>query len=211
MNHGNFHDLTGRKFGRLTVLSCAGRKKGSYYKWNCRCECGNEKVIFGHSMVRGFTVACGCLGKQALGNATRTHGMTRTKIYQAWKSMIQRCCNRNSTAYPLYGGRGIKVCDRWRRSFECFAMDMGELPEGMTLERMDNNGNYEPKNCCWATRKEQANNRRGAKKIDYCGISLSVPEWARLFSVRASRVYRRLRQGVDFERALFTPSRQREA
>lgn len=156
--------MVGKAFGRLIVLSKAdkvGRSSNAY--WNTVCICGNTSVVRGDSMRDGSIKSCGCLKKESAmfvkhGCSTRA---VRTPEYMAWGSMIQRCENPNNPRYPNYGGRGIKVCDRWRNSFQDFLEDMGEKPhESLSLDRINNDGNYKLANCRWATINEQANNQR---------------------------------------------------
>lgn len=157
-------DLTGQRFGRLMVISKTTSNKYRQSMWLCRCDCGTEKTILGLSLKHGKTTSCGCRNREVASERFTTHGHTRggrTLEYQSWLAMIRRCNNPNEAIYHYYGGRGIKVCERWVNSYENFLEDMGKRPsKNHSLERIDVDGDYEPSNCKWATRTEQALNKR---------------------------------------------------
>jgi hypothetical protein len=150
-------DLTGKRFGRLVVLALHAEK--SRFGWVCRCDCGGERIVRGSDLIRGMSKSCNCLRKEMFAKRSTKHGLCRSRAYQSWKGMKARCFNPRDRAYPDYGGRGITVCERWL-IFENFYADMGERPPGMSLDRINNDGNYEPGNCRWATVAEQLANRR---------------------------------------------------
>ncbi len=171
----NFIDLTERRFGRLLVLQRAPNVNKRTY-WLCRCDCGKSAIVFSGSLSRGFTQSCGCLRREAAREIIETnrppqgsrltHGMAESPEYSSWCAMKKRCLNPNSIRFERWGGRGIRICPQWVNSFETFYADMGPRPTVThSIDRIDNDGNYEPGNCRWATRKEQRKNRRNPKLL----------------------------------------------
>lgn len=164
---GNVIDLTGSRFGRLVVLERDGSLRGEA-AWLCQCDCGRQKTTRGFSLRNGDTTSCGCVQRERTSAANKVHGRRQyvpgtPKTYASWVAMRRRCTEPGNNRYHMYGGRGITVCERWANSFENFLADMGERPDGMTLDRIDVNGNYEQANCKWSTATEQARNRRTSK------------------------------------------------
>lgn len=151
----------GERYGRLVVIARVGKDRHLNYRYLCQCDCGAEKVVNSNSLRTGRTISCGCKRREG------THQQTNTRIYHTWESMKQRCLNPNIPTWRYYGGRGITICDRWL-DFSQFLADMGDRPEGTSLDRIDPDGNYEPGNCRWATMLEQTANKRPHGKTTHC-------------------------------------------
>lgn len=204
-----FQDLTGKSFGRLTVIAYAGSVKSPNGKniptWMVRCECGREKTVRGYDLKSNKSGSCGCYRKEQLLASNVSHGMSDTKTYYIWKTMIQRCTNKKCKSFCRYGGRGIKVCDQWLESFENFFDDMGPAPPYMSIDRFPNNdGNYEPGNCRWATKIQQANNTRTNKFIEFQGERLTISQWSKKTGISEKILSARIRRGWSIEHALTT-------
>lgn len=185
-------DLSGKKFGEWTVTN---EKFGNTYK--CVCSCGTEKIIQSQTIKRGASKSCGCKGK----DWCRRHGMEGTLTYNTWAAMKSRCLNPESNLYANYGGRGIKIHDSWH-DFINFYKDMGDKPKGMSLDRIDPNGNYEPKNCRWASSKEQARNKRNTVYLEYNGERKPLAEWAEIMGIKRKIVEWRIKNGWSIDLAL---------
>lgn len=200
-------DLSGQHFGKLTVEKQVPRpaaltKAGTY--WLCRCDCGTTLVIRRDSLTGGNAQSCGCARIETLRAVRTTHGMSGSSTYIVWCGMIARCENPKEPAYSDYGGRGVTICDRWH-SFEAFFEDMGERPGSLTLDRIDNAGNYAPGNCRWATRIQQARNKRSNRLLTYKGETLPLSEWAERVGVSDVTLWARLNvYKWTLERALTT-------
>lgn len=194
-------DLSGKRFGRLFVVGFAGTDSKRRRLWNCRCDCGNEKIQSYGSLTVSKVQSCGCLTKEKI----TKHGQYKTKIYFVWHSMIRRCKNSTDQAYQDYGQRGIIVSNEWL-DFMAFKNDMGPRPPGASLDRIDVNGNYCKENCRWATALQQANNRRNNIRIQYNGEIKTISEWARSTGISKTALRYRLNSKTwTVARALETP------
>lgn len=201
-------DLTGKRFGKLVVIGLAGivnRKT----QWTAVCDCGNKTIVAGSTLNCGNTKSCGCLRREIglINGANRkTHGMSKTPTYSSWKAMHSRCYKKSDISYRNYGGRGIKVCARWN-SFDIFWADMGTAPEGMSIDREQINGDYEPSNCKWSTNTEQGRNTRVNRIINAFGKSLPLASWAEIYGTKPDTIAKRLDRGFDAETAISKPTR----
>lgn len=201
-----FKDLTGKKFTKLTVLGYAGRDIRNQAMWYCKCDCGKIVKVRGGHLPNKNTSSCGCLQVEKVSEANKIHGHSITgnlsKEYQTWLAMIQRCQNPKNQSYSDYGGRGITVCDRWL-ILSNFLEDMGKRPDGLTLERRENDKGYSKENCYWATRKEQQNNRRVNKFIHYNGEVKTISQWAEIAEINPRTLRNRIfRDSWPIEKAL---------
>lgn len=201
-----FKDLVGVRFERLVVKSYLGlnSSKRKRSQWLCICDCGNEKIATARVLIAGQSRSCGCLTREINVALHTRHGMYQSLEYQSWANAIQRCTNPKTPDYHNYGGRGVKVCERWIQSFENFLSDMGVRPKGCnSLDRFPNPyGDYEPGNCRWANPAQQGVNTRRNVFFDYNGKRLCLSEWARECGIKRPTIEGRLRRGWSFERAI---------
>ena len=201
----------GEKHFRLTLIA-PGRRG----HWICLCDCGTVKEIYCGSIFAGRTRSCGCFKTERDQLNHRTHGHTiyrrATAEYTAWSHIKKRCGNPNDSRYPIYGGRGITICEHWRNSFEAFLSDVGRRPNSKySIERIDTNGNYNPENCKWATQKEQQRNRRNNLILTINGASKTLAEWSEISGIKASCILARKRKlGWPDEKCVFNSVRKKK-
>lgn len=188
-------DLSGHKFGRLTAIEFAGHN-GRYRKWKCRCDCGETLDVLTASLRNGNTRSCGCLKRDTHSLVFRKHGRAGTNVYWLWADMIARCTSPRHQRFSDYGGRGITVCDAWKDSIETFLRDMGPRPIGSSLDRIDNSDGYHPGNCRWASRVQQANNKRNNKIVLIGGEMKTLAEWSRESGVPYHTLKARVASGL---------------
>lgn len=197
-------NLINKRFGRLVVIEYLGRQHHSS-RWKCQCDCGNQIDVNATSLKLGNSLSCGCFRRERMSKINLRHGMSGTPEHKAWDGMLQRCKNPKAKGFSHYGGRGIKVCDRWL-SFEAFIADLGPKPSGAhSLERIDVNGDYDPVNCRWATAKEQCRNKRNNKLVSVNGDSVALSEAAERLGLPYKTLKSRIQKGWDADRALNTP------
>lgn len=205
---GTFLDLTGMKFGRLTILSrhedrIEGNGRKRIY-WDCKCDCGNNTVVCGENLKRGATTSCGCYKRECTSKRASTHRDTNTHLYGIWCSMKARCYNKNTKYYDRYGGRGIDICDQWKNDYESFkdwSVKNG-YSDGLSIDRINNDRGYSPDNCRWISMKEQANNRSSNRLITFQGETHNLTEWAEILNINPKTLFTRLYNGWSVERML---------
>lgn len=175
--------------------------------WQCQCDCGATKVLQASTFTWGGTVSCGCYARESTKARSTTHGLTGTPLYSVWLGMIGRTTYASDPTYARYGGRGIRVCERWR-TFANFFADMSPTYEkGLSIDRIDNDGNYEPGNCRWATDREQQRNKGNNHVIEWRGEARVLADWVDVTGIHESTIRRRLERGWSVERALTAPPR----
>lgn len=198
--------LEGQRFGRLVAVKEVGRTNNGNAKWLCKCDCGGQKVVASYALRIGRTQSCGCI-KAEQNYAKGTHHETGSPIYKLWSCVKNRCYNQNDPKYPQYGGRGITVCDEWKTNYESFrdwCQDNG-YKKGLTIDRVNVNGNYCPQNCRFSTQKVQQNNRTNNHLLSFRGETHTMAEWSDILGIPYRRLEHRINRGWSAERALTSP------
>lgn len=192
-------DLSNQRFGRLTVIERADNS-GHHTRWLCKCDCGQYTKSHTTSLTSGRTKSCGCLGREKANISITTHGGRHTRLYSVWCGMKKRCYTKSYEHYSRYGGRGIKVCDDWRKDFSAFKewASLSGYQDGLEIERIDNDANYSPDNCRWSTRTEQVRNRSNSVHITHNGQTLPLIEWCKVYGVKYKLAHARHRRGWAF-------------
>lgn len=210
-------ELKGQRFGRLLVLEQAGRTKKGGILWKCLCDCGNQTNVEGYRLKNGHTQSCGCYHKEQTLKAVTKHGDNRRgkrePLYDRWQAMISRCYQPKFIEYELYGGRGISVCDEWRKSYVSFrdwALKNG-FNRSLSLDRIDTNGNYSPENCRWITRKEQNNNKRNNHRVLFRGEMLSISQISDVTGLPYETIKCRIKRGWEGESLAKPPMTTKKA
>lgn len=211
---GKFVDLTGQRFGRLTVIERVGTKYGQA-AWLCQCGCGNCSVVVTGVLRSGRQRSCGCYRSETTTKCRTKHGGKHERLYKIWKNIKTRCTNPNIDQWRDYGGRGIKMCEEWATNYDAFrawalqnGYDESAKRGDCTIDRIDVNGNYEPSNCRWVNMKVQNNNQRSNKHITFCDETHTLAEWSALKGIKQSTLLIRLKHGWPVERALTEPVKQ---
>lgn len=187
-------DLTGMTFGKLHVICADSKDNRGEYKWMCECECGNRSVVYGSHLRNGATISCGCVMR----TTQKTHGESKTRLYKIWQHMKDRCTNQNCDSFEYYGGRGITFCEEWSRyeNFRDWALING-YQDTLSIDRIDPDGNYEPKNCRWITQTEQNKNTRKCVLLTHNGETHTLREWGRILGIPKSTIQSRYQRGVS--------------
>ena len=196
----NFIDLTGNRYGRLTVIRRGENTRFGQAKWVCKCDCGNAKTVEGRMLRDGKTTSCGCYHKEVVSKLFTKHKAKGTQLYTAWRNLKSRTSNPNSPDYKWYGGRGITVCDEWKNdyiAFEKWAVENG-FSSGLTIDRIDPDGNYEPSNCRWIPQEKQQRNRRSNAILTMNGESHCIAEWAEIIGCSKQSLYQRRHRHPDW-------------
>lgn len=196
--------MLGIRFGKLTVIERLENFPNGTAAWNCLCDCGIEKKVAGTKLRAGKQKSCGCSSPKFSKESISTHGMSKTRVYRIWAGMHSRCRQtKNKKIQRLYLDKGIKVCERWNK-FENFYEDMGDPPDGMSIDRINGDKGYEPSNCRWATSKQQANNMSSNRLIEYNNKKMTISLWAKEIGVKPNTLNYRIRRGMPLKDALKT-------
>lgn len=208
----NSTEQVGKRFGRLQVVAWGGHKIRGSLLLTCFCDCGTWKHVKELDLLSGHSRSCGCLHHEQIGDMMRTHGLSISKEHAAWRSMKERCHNPRYIGFKNYGGRGIKICDRWLNSFENFYADMGPKPSPrLTLHRVNNDGDYCKENCVWATRKVQGRAKTNTLWIEYKGVRKALSEWAEELGLRYGMLIVRIQKlGWTPEKAFTTKTKKQK-
>lgn len=190
-------NLVGERFGRLVCLGAISKRRNGYV-YSCRCDCGGMAAVQSGNLKSGHTQSCGCMMRERTSEANGRHRRSKTRLYGVWMQMRQRCLLPTSPNYAFYGGRGIKVCERWAGNFEAFLVDMGEQPHGLSLDRINPNGDYEPSNCRWVSKRDQARNTRRNVYLTHDGVTMILSDWDRAIGSK-DRIGKRLRRGQPID------------
>lgn len=208
-----YTDLSGKQYGRLTVVKKTGERRGKSGSvvWECVCSCGNTSYVSTSKLTSGHTKSCGCFSREVCGDTHREHGGTGTRLYNVWLSMKSRCNNKNDEAYKSYGGRGIFVCEQWENSFASFmewalssGYDKNAKRGNCTIDRIDNNKGYSPDNCRWVNMSTQGKNKRNNVYITANGETHILADWARITGIDKRTIHQRLKRGRSGEKAVMT-------
>lgn len=202
-------DLVNKRFGRLTILECQEITSKNVI-WKCRCDCGKITLVSQTGLLYDKTKSCGCIRKEMLSNRSNAHHHSQTRIYKIWIDIKKRCYNINSINYKNYGGRGITICDEWKNDFMPFynwSMNNG-YTDKLSIDRINNDGNYEPSNCRWVDKFTQANNTRRNHYITYKGKEMTLAEWSKTLNIGYDCLKTRLRRGWSIEEAFNTPTKK---
>lgn len=197
-------NILGKRFGRLTVIERVNNDSRGGSRWLCKCECGNTKEVGYNNLSSGQVKSCGCLRRETSGNRNKTHGLSRTRLYNIYTHMIDRCYRKTDKRYNDYGGRGITVCEEWLSDFLNFynwSINNG-YEQSLSIDRINNNGNYEPTNCRWVTNKEQCRNYSRNVSLTYNNETHCLIEWSEILGISYHTIKRRYKKGLPIEQVL---------
>ncbi len=208
---GAYIDISGLRFGRLTAIERHEKTRDGKTTWWCICDCGTQRAFIGTLLRSGHTKSCGCFQVDETIRNHTTHGKSHTYMHRLWTDIRNRCNNPRNKSYPFYGGRGIKVCERWEADYSNFVADLGTPPPGMQIDRIDNDRDYGPDNCRWTTRAINCRNRRNNHIIEWNGQRRCIKEWSELTGISRLAISQRINKlNWPIEKALTTPAQRRK-